>query len=303
MTDVVPTTTSVESTPNPVPGAAAAAVLKRRALDALGKMPPFSPILNRLMATLAGDNVSFSVLGDLIEKDTVMAGNVLQLVNSALYARRGTVNSVRHALTLLGIEKVRNAVLGMSLTRMWSRVGTPRRWSMARFNMHAAASGVLSDLLAQRVRVDYAEGAFTSGLLHDLGQLLIALGLPEHYERITGPDRLASEREILGFTHAELSAAALAFWNLPQKIQNAVLYHHQPEEDPEKTAGTLTLSAVVAAANEAVNAAGVAIELGAEPGRSDVEAVSALGLSQEETAAVLKDFRAEYNAMTKFFRP
>ena len=59
-----------------------------------------------------------------------MAGNLLHLVNSALYARRGSINSVRHALSLLGINKLRNAVLGMSITRMWNQVRTPSpgRW-------------------------------------------------------------------------------------------------------------------------------------------------------------------------------
>ena len=94
----------------------------------------FLQILNRLLASLASEGVSFSKLGDLIEKDTVLSGNVLQLVNSSLYGRRGTVNSVRHALSLLGINKLRNAVLGVSITRMWNRVGAPQSWSMARFN-------------------------------------------------------------------------------------------------------------------------------------------------------------------------
>ena len=74
--------------------------LSERAMGALGKLPPFSPILNKLLASLAGEDVSFAKLGDLIEKDTVVAGNILHLVNSALYARRATITSVRHALAL-----------------------------------------------------------------------------------------------------------------------------------------------------------------------------------------------------------
>ena len=96
--------------------------LSQRALGALGKLPPFSPILNKLLASLAGEDVSFSKLGDLIEKDTVVAGNIMHLVNSALYARRATITSVRHALALLGMDKVRNTLLGMSISRMWSQV-------------------------------------------------------------------------------------------------------------------------------------------------------------------------------------
>ena len=81
--------------------------------------------MNRLIASLASDDVSFAKIADLIEKDTVLAGNILKLVNSALYGLAGTVNSIRHAVSLLGITKLRNAALSMSVARMWNQVKTP----------------------------------------------------------------------------------------------------------------------------------------------------------------------------------
>jgi HD-like signal output (HDOD) protein len=277
-------------------------VLKQRALQTLGTLPPFSPILNRLMATLAGDNASFSKLGDLMEKDTVIAGNLLRMVNSAMYARRGTVNSVRHALTLLGIEKVRNAVLGMSLSRMWSKVDAPLSWSMARFDMHSAAVAILSDMLAQKLPVEYPEGAFVAGLLHDLGRLLIAIGLPEQHDRIDSSKPLESELEILGFTHAELSADALAVWNLPEPILLAVRHHHDVQSDAPGREGVLTLSAVVATANNYVNSIGVAIAPVADTGSSDGTLIEKIGLDPERLEATLEEFRSEYELMIQYFR-
>src|SRR5437660_5607052 len=84
---------------------------KQQALRSLEKLPPFSPVLSRLLATLAQEDVSFAKLADLLEKDTVLAGNVLKLVNSAAFGRRGNVNSVRHAVSILGVTKLRNAAL------------------------------------------------------------------------------------------------------------------------------------------------------------------------------------------------
>ena len=272
--------------------------LKRKALRSLDDLPPFSAVLNRLLASLAGENVSFSKLGDLIEKDTVVAGNLLRLVNSALYARSGTVNSVRHSLSLLGLEKVRNAVLGMSIMRMWSKVRTPASWSMAQFNMHSASVAILSDLLAQRLPVEYPEGAFASGLLHDVGRLIIALGLPEEFARIellhaTGRPRLDCEMAVLGFTHPVLSADALACWNLPAQIRIAVMDHHTPSGDME-------LSRVLDAANHYVNSTGATITAG-DSEWSDVTLVESLGLN-DGAGAVLGEFAAEYGAMSGFFR-
>jgi HD-like signal output (HDOD) protein len=282
-------------------------LLRERAIRALGELPPFSPILNRLLASLANEEVSFVKLGDLIEKDPVMAGNLLHLVNSALYARRGSINSVRHALSLLGINKLRNAVLGMSITRMWNQVRTPSSWSMARFNMHSSAVAILSDLLAQRLNVNYAEGAFVAGLLHDVGRLLIGLGLTEEYGRILqiheaeGRPLVDCEMEVIGLTHPELSANALEIWNLPEPIQNAVRYHHSPASDPAAEGGVVTLSRVLDASNQYVNSTGVSI-LKKCLDSADGTLVESLGLSAEQLQAVLADFKTEYDAMSAFFR-
>ena len=282
-------------------------LLRERAIRALGELPPFSPILNRLLASLANEEISFVKLGDLIEKDPVMAGNLLHLVNSALYARRGSINSVRHALSLLGVNKLRNAVLGMSITRMWNQAHTPSSWSMARFNMHSSACAILSDLLAQRLNVNYAEGAFVAGLLHDVGRLLIALALTEEYGRILqlheteGKALVICEMEVTGLTHPELSAKALEIWNLPEPIQNAVRYHHDPASDPSAKGGEVILSRVLDAANQYVNSMGVSI-LKKCPGVADATLVESLGLPAEQLQAVLAEFKAEYDAMSAFFR-
>lgn len=295
-TTSVPLTDTESPTPN---------ALKKRALRSLGSLPPFSPILNRLLASLTTEEVSFSKLGDLIEKDTVVSANLLHLVNSALYARRGTVNSVRHALSLLGVNKLRNAVLGMSITRMWNQVRTPPGWSMARFNLHSVATAQLSDMLAQKVAVSYPEGAFVAGLLHDVGQLLIAIGLPDQYSLILERAQTEgctidhAERDLLGFTHPDLSAEALMAWNLPTPIQAAVRDHHA---SAVAASGAETpLATVVRAADRYVNSTGASILPPVGPAVPDASAVSGLPLNPELQRTLLADFETEFANMKPFF--
>ncbi len=272
----------------------------------MGALPPFTPILNRLLASLAKEDASFSKLGDLIEKDTVIAANLLHVVNSAMYARRGTINSVRHALSLLGMNKLRNAVLGMSISRMWNQVFTPASWSMARFNMHSAAAAMLSDMLAQRVPVGYPEGAFVAGLLHDIGRLLIAVGLTEQYEQIIelhqggGLPLLECEQRVLGFTHPELSVQALALWNLPEPIQAAVRDHHAPPA--ASRTGDLPLSRVVQAADQYVHSIGISILLSdSAQGPAEPVGLPSLGLDAKRMESVIEEFKVEYESMSPFF--
>ncbi len=131
--------------------------------------------------------------------------------------------------------------------------------------MHSAATATLSDILAQRLPVTYPEGAHSSQVFCTMWDvLLIALSLTDQHDRI---QRLAEsskrapvdcEREILGFTHPELSSEALVFWNLPQPIQTAVRFHHHPLADDSKgKPGEMRLSRVLdAMANQYVNSVG-----------------------------------------------
>ncbi len=280
------------------------AYYRDRALRSLGELPPFSPILNKLLATLSYEDVSFAQLAELIEKDTVLAGNVLRLVNSALYGRRGTVSSVRHAVSLIGLVKLRNAAMTLSLATMWSRAPAVENWSAARFNLHSTAVAITSDLLAQKLPVVYPEGAFVAGLLHDIGLLLIVTALPREFleiqrrYRLHGPPFEKREREVIGIGHAEISAAALAAWNLPEPIQRAVRYHHDPlpQTDPE-----VPLSKVIEVAERLTDIEGFQV-FQADTAREEsaeqiLGEIGAAGLA----AALMEEFHAEFEPIRSFF--
>jgi HD-like signal output (HDOD) protein len=274
------------------------------ALRSLDQLPPFSPVLNLLMTSLADEDVSFAKLASLIERDTVLSGHVMRLVNSALYGRRGTVSSVRGALSILGINKLRNFIMGLSVSRLWAKLALSSPWDTARFNDHSVSTGILADLLVQRTTVDYPEGAFVAGLLHDLGRMMIAVALPDECARIqeirkrTGNDLENCEQELLEVTHSELSAAALSRWGLPAPIQKAVLYHHKSHLDPTAgISGPPPLSSAVSVANEIAIGAGHAVEdLDLKFGCSPEEGLLKLGL-RDNGEELMNAFQTELKAV------
>jgi putative nucleotidyltransferase with HDIG domain len=199
-----------------------------RILEAVDKLPPFSPVLSRLLATLADEDVSSGELAAIIETDAVLAGNLLRVVNSPLYGRIATINSVRRAVAILGSMKIRNMVLGMSVARRWAGTRTPPQWNARQFNLHSLAVAVLADLVAIESRIDYPEGAFTAGLLHDVGKLLIAIASPAEFEMMMQHDGEPG-MEASALCHAEISAAILEKWKLPAPIVEAARFHHAPD--------------------------------------------------------------------------
>ncbi len=275
-----------------------------RIVGVLDQLPAFSPIINRLLASLVREHVSFAELAQLVEKDTVLAGNLLRIVNSALYGYDGAINSVPHAISILGLNKLRNTVLALSLARMWQQAPVAKGWSGAEFNLHSAATAAMSDLLVQYLPAAYPEGAFTAGLFHDVGKLLMATALPAEYEAVCslvarGEDDLAAcEKELAGVTHAELSALALAHWNLPLSLQWAVKNHHEPEHPHDRPH---PLSRIVQAADRCVNAMGIRVPPVTFPSDAMPEqALEALGL-QDQIPPLLDEFETELAILRTFF--
>jgi HD-like signal output (HDOD) protein len=173
--------------------------------------------------------------------------------------------------------------------------------------MHSVGVAVLSDLLAQRTAVCYPEGAFIAGLLHDLGRLLIAISVPHEYAEIQGlyasntRTLCDCETAVLELDHAWISSLALAAWNLPEPIQTAVRYHHQPDRDPTPAEPGLTsLSQMVFAVDNYINHSGNFVQ----PKSADRDEASEkpfLQLAGKFAEPILRDFDAEYEVIRKFF--
>lgn len=279
----------------------APSALRDKALDGIGKLPPFSPVLTRLLASLAKDDIMVTELADSIEKDTVLTGSVMRMVNSAAYGRMGSVSSVRHAITILGTNRLRNIVLGLSVCNMMSQLKLPAGWSTKQFNLHAVAVAIMSDLVAQTAAVDYAEGAFVAGLLHDVGKLLFAVSCPEQYSvaiaeaRQAGLGLYEAESGLFGFSHADLSVAVLENWKLPDPVQTAARFHHTPGDAPVQS-GVLSLTMALHVSNSAVNALGMAAIPDDRPSQDPSPILATLNLP-DGGERLLQSFEQEMEAM------
>jgi HD-like signal output (HDOD) protein len=147
---------------------------------------------------------------------------------------------------------------------MLKRFGNPKSCPVTRFTMHSEAVAVLADVLCDHLPVDFPDGAYVAGLIHDVGRLVIAHMCGELAADFIAKQVLAGvpvtecERNVLGIDHAEVSGIAAAMWQLPEPVGNAVHFHHSPPAaDGENS--VLPLALVLAKADTFVNALGLSI--------------------------------------------
>jgi len=208
------------------------------------RLPAFSPVAIRLMALVADQNVSFKEVAKLIALDPALSGETLRLANSGLYARRQEIQSVLHAIAIVGLDRLTQMAVTAALWR-----GMPNRTSsfMKAWWRHNVATA----LIAEQTSGTPIDHAYTAGLLHGVGQLALFEHGAQDYVRLVndsvtnGLDLQQSERSAYGIDHAELGGLILESWGLPEALQDAASLHHWPNVGG-KVANAVQLGCLVA---------------------------------------------------------
>jgi HD-like signal output (HDOD) protein len=223
----------------------------QRLVGGIRALPPTPAIYARLGAALARTDVGANELAGIIEQDPAITAKVLQLVNSSFFGQRREVNSVTHAITLLGTTLVRN------LTLVHEVFGPGQGLHSALLDLAAEQSHASAvALVARRLEMPGLDEAdvVTSALLHDIGKLVLAAKHANVFAtavtRACGsalPLHLV-EYELYGVSHAEVGAYLLGLWGLSDRIVEAVACHHRPDRVTSGDAPSCALAVHVAEA-------------------------------------------------------
>jgi HD-like signal output (HDOD) protein len=225
----------------------------QRILPSLRKLPATPRLYVQVTDELRSPNGSLDVVADLIRRDPVMSAKMLQLVNSAFFASSHEVTDTLDAAMILGTERIKSLILLAGIFSQYKEAKGICPSSEA-LQAHSIQVGVFARAitLSETKDAETAESAFTAGVLHDMGKMILAGNLPEWYKEV--PKLRASkqlsdysaELEMFGANHANVGACLLASWGLPLPILEAVAWHHEPERSSEKD---FCLLAAVHAAN------------------------------------------------------
>ncbi|MCX7013067.1 MAG: HDOD domain-containing protein [Candidatus Sumerlaeota bacterium] len=180
-------------------------------------------------------DVSVADLARAIEFDPGLTSNILRMANSAYFGYSGSVHTVRQAIVRLGAIRFVYLVAASSFAPMARQPVRGYNLPPGALWRHSAAAALGTTCLAEALRRRAPDYAFTAGLLHDVGKILLGTFVEVDASRIEAlawTDQLSfdeAERRTLGIDHAEVGAALLARWNLPADIVEVVQWHHQPE--------------------------------------------------------------------------
>jgi HD-like signal output (HDOD) protein len=203
----------------------------REIVGRLDKLPSIPDTYFTLTRSIENPTARTDDIARIVQRDPAMCVKVLQLVNSAYFGLSRPLSSVAHAIGYLGLDLLR----GLALTLNVFAATGPRGSTGTSFE-RLQQTAILTARVAKQLVSDpsEAEAAFTAGLVHDIGTIILALTVPDRYAEITrrsmqtrSPSHVI-EREVLGATHAEVGGYLLGVWGLPLPIVEAVAYHHGP---------------------------------------------------------------------------
>lgn len=211
-------------------------LLKERRLE----LPVLPDVAGKVVQFCGDEKCDARLLSDLITRDQAMAGNLLRLVNSPLYAPPTPIVSLQQAIARLGFGKIREIALIISCESKVFCVPGYEPWVKQQFR-HALAAAAFGQEVARSKRWNVEEG-FLCGLLHDVGRPVLLQALIDlHAKHGCPPDMVAMDAAI-NKLHAFVGSELVSSWTLPTRLAESIHHHHHPEQSTTARA-TATLTA------------------------------------------------------------
>lgn len=202
-------------------------------------LPTPPVVFHQIQKVISDPNASATHVAAILAEDPAMSVKVLKLTNSAFYGLSREVESVKQAVVIVGMEAIKNLVLSASVLDMFKGNHIDQD-SQERFWRHSLATAFCCRLMARTIRepeVIDPDTAFSAGLLHDVGKIVLSCFLPKDFARfaevrqqnVSSTDHII-ELEVLGYTHAQIGGYLGLQWKLPQRLCEAISLHHSPGE-------------------------------------------------------------------------
>lgn len=193
------------------------------------KLPTMPEAAQALMRTLQDDNTDVTTVRNIIAKDPALTATLLRMANSAVFGLSRTVHTLDAAVQVVGMSHIRARALSICMTQSFK---LPPNLNRMAFWRHSMVTAGYAQWLAGKVKIDESE-AWLAGMVHRVGELVIALHSPLLIDQVENPpcvpgERWLRERAVIGFDEGQLMADVARRWDFPEDVVQGFAHMAQP---------------------------------------------------------------------------
>lgn len=223
----------------------------KRVISNIRNLPTPPIVFHQIQKVINDPNVSAEQIASILSEDPAMSAKVLRLTNSAFYGLSREVESVKHAVVIIGLEAIKNLVLSASVLDMFKGKNIDTDFQ-EKFWRHSLATAFAGRIVAKKFRnkiMADPDASFSAGLLHDIGKIIISCFLENEFAqfkemRETDNSRADHEieKDLFEFNHADIGGFLTENWKIPDKLTEAIANHHNITEVNPDQAFTIIVS-------------------------------------------------------------
>ncbi len=242
----------------------------------IASLPTIPVVALKIIKLLADEEVTFSQLEKVIAEDPPMVAKIMKIANSGFYRTANEVKSLKMAISILGLNEIRNLVFAISVFSSFRKLQDSEYFSFSDFWKHSAGVAKIALAITKFLKLNLGEAEFVAGLLHDIGRLILQSYFPEDYSEVfrsaevNGMSLVAAEQKLWDVTHADIGGWLAENWSLHEDICEVIIKHHTIDFTELKNPD---LVAIIALADHVTKIWGVSVE--AVPFMEDINSSSA----------------------------
>jgi len=216
-------------------------------VDRIIDLPTLPQVVSTIVELLDDPSSSVKEINEMMSQDPALVGKILKVVNSAFYGLPNRVSSISQAIVILGFNTVKSLAISASVLDMFG--GGEEHFSYEEFWAHSVGVATVGQIIARDEAGVSPDTAFVTGLMHDLGKLVLDQYAPTEFQEILAIARereipfAEAEKEVLETNHGEIGYWLTQKWQLADDLANAIRYQHNLEEAPD--AASRQLAAVI----------------------------------------------------------
>jgi HD-like signal output (HDOD) protein len=210
--------------------------LKKKILRHVNDLPPMPQTVLKARKIMANPNSGFKELSNLFETDQAIAAKILKLANSPYYGYSGKITSIQRASVVLGHKTLGELITMRGTAGLLGNRLVGYGLDSGALWKHSLAVAFGSRIIANKTKPELSNDAFTSGLIHDAGKLILDSYIKdswELFEKFMADGEhtfLDAEKKILELDHTEVASEVCKTWNIPKPLTVAIRYHHYPSQ-------------------------------------------------------------------------